>query len=114
MTSDSGTAVPPAASGPAGAEVDSTAAPGSEALALDALMEVSMPVIIEIGRTTLALSEILELREGSLVQLDRMVGEPVDVHISDQKLAEGEVVVIGDNFGVRITRVLGTPGEKRA
>lgn len=110
MTSDSTSPAPPAATG----GDDLTSAPAPDALALDALMDVSMPVIIEIGRTTLTLSEILELREGSLVQLDRLVGEAVDVHVSDQKLAEGEVVVIGDNFGVRITRVLGTPGEKKA
>ena len=110
MTSDS---TAPASSAATGVD-DSTAAPTPDALALDALMDVSMPVIIEVGRTTLTLSEILELREGSLVQLDRLVGEAVDVHVSDQKLAEGEIVVIGNNFGVRITRVLGTPGEKKA
>lgn len=73
---------------------------------LDALLDVSMPVIIEIGRTSMTVSEILKLGIGSVVQLDRLVGEPVDIHISDQKLAEGEVVVIGEHLGVRVTRVL--------
>jgi flagellar motor switch protein FliN/FliY len=91
-------------------------APASESFeALDALLDVSMPVIIEIGRTSMSLSEILQLRPGSVVQLDRMVGDTVDIHVSDRKLAEGEVVVVGDHFGVRVTRVIAhAPGGERA
>lgn len=83
-------------------------APGDlDILSFQALREVSMPVIIEIGRTNLTLSEILRLKPGNVVQLDRLVGESVDVLVSDRKIAEGEIVVLGDRFGVRITRVLG-------
>ncbi len=74
---------------------------------LDTLLDVSMPVAIEFGRTHLTVQEVLELGNGSVIQLDRMVGEPIDIFISDRKLAEGEVVVIGEHFGVRITRILG-------
>lgn len=87
----------------------SDAPAATESLAFDALLDVSMPVIIEIGRTHLTLNEILRLRAGSVVQLDRLVGEAVDIHVSDRKLAEGEVVVVGDHFGVRISRVLSRP-----
>ena len=73
----------------------------------DTLLDVSMPVIIEIGRTNLTVQEILSLSIGSVVRLDRLVGDPVDVYVSDRKLAEGEIVVVGDHFGVRITRVVG-------
>ncbi len=76
--------------------------PGS----LDTLLDVSLPVAIEFGRTLLTVQEVLELGSGSVIQLDRMVGEPIDIYISDRKLAEGEVVVIGEHFGVRITRIL--------
>lgn len=86
---------------------------GSNTLA--ALMDVSMPIIIEIGRTTMTVNEVLEVGVGSVIQLDRMVGEPVDVFVSDRKLAEGEVVVIGEQFGVRITRLItGTEGGNEA
>ena len=78
---------------------------------LDALMDVSLPVVIEIGRTRLTVQEVLQLAHGSVVQLDRIVGEPVDIYVSDRKLAQGEVVVVGDHFGVRITRVLGDAAE---
>jgi flagellar motor switch protein FliN/FliY len=73
---------------------------------LDTLLDVSMPVVIEIGRTKLTVEEVLGLAAGSVIQLDRMVGEPVDIYVSDRRLAQGEVVVMGDHFGVRITRVV--------
>ena len=73
---------------------------------LDTLLDVSLPVAIEFGRTHMTVQEVLELGSGSVIQLDRMVGEPIDIYISDRKLAEGEVVVIGEHFGVRITRVV--------
>ena len=81
---------------------------------LGALLDISMPVIIEIGRTTLTVSELLDLGIGSLVQLDNLAGEPVDVLVSDRKLAEGEVVVVGDHLGVRITRVVSAQNEEAA
>lgn len=75
---------------------------------LDTLLDVSLPVAIEFGRTHMTVQEVLELGSGSVIQLDRMVGEPIDIFISDRKLAEGEVVVIGEHFGVRITRIIAT------
>jgi flagellar motor switch protein FliN/FliY len=92
-----------------GSASEEAAAEAAESLAFDALLDVSMPVIIEIGRTSLTLNEILRLHPGSVVQLDRLVGEAVDIHVSDRKLAEGEIVVVGDHFGVRISRVLSRP-----
>lgn len=88
------------------------AAPG--AFSMDALMDVAMPVVIEIGRTSMTLNEILRLSPGSVVQLDRAVGDAVDIYVSDRKLAEGEVVVVGDRFGVRVTRVLSEPARSAA
>lgn len=73
---------------------------------LDTLLDMSLPVSIEFGRTNLTVQEVLALSNGSVIQLARMVGEPIDVFVSDRKLAEGEVVVIGEHFGVRITRIL--------
>jgi flagellar motor switch protein FliN/FliY len=88
--------------------------PGAGAGPLGALLDISMPVIIEIGRTSLTVSELLDLGIGSLVQLDNLAGEPVDVLVSDRKLAEGEVVVVGDHLGVRITRVVNAQNEEAA
>jgi len=79
---------------------------GGAGSSLDTLLDVSLPVAIEFGRTHMTVQEVLELGNGSVIQLDRMVGEPIDIFVSDRKLAEGEVVVIGEHFGVRITRIV--------
>jgi len=79
---------------------------GDSVASLDTLMDVSLPVAIEFGRTSMTVQEVLELSAGSVVQLERMVGEPIDVFVSDRKLAEGEVVVVGEHFGIRITRIV--------
>jgi flagellar motor switch protein FliN/FliY len=73
---------------------------------LEALRDVSLPVAIEFGRTNMTVQEVLELGAGSVIQLERMVGEPIDIFVGDRRLAEGEVVVIGEHFGVRITRII--------
>jgi flagellar motor switch protein FliN/FliY len=83
----------------------SAARPGGPA-SLDTLLDMTLPVSIEFGRTSMTVQEVLALGSGSVIQLERMVGEPIDIFVSDRKLAEGEVVVIGEHFGVRITRVL--------
>jgi len=80
----------------------------------DSLLDITMPVAIEIGRASMTVQEILQLGIGSVVQLDRIVGEPVDIYVSDRKFAQGEVVVVGEHFGVRITKVLGGPGSEAA
>ena len=90
----------------AGLAMRAAAGIGGMAGSLDTLLDVSLPVAIEFGRTHMTVQEVLELGSGSVIQLDRMVGEPIDIYISDRKLAEGEVVVIGEHFGVRITRIV--------
>jgi flagellar motor switch protein FliN len=87
-----------------------TTAPGGGG-SLEALLDVSLPVAIEIGRTQMTVQEVLQLAPGSVVEIERAVGEPVDVYVGDRRFAQGEVVVVGDEFGVRITRVLHTPGS---
>lgn len=85
-----------------------------EAPALDSVLDMALPVVIEFGRTTLTLQEVLALGNGSVVQLDRMVGEPIDLLVGERKLAEGEVVVVGEHFGIRVTRVVAEPGQPPA
>lgn len=82
---------------------------------LSALYELNLPVSIELGRTEMAVRDILALGRGSVVELDRLAGEPVDVYVSGRRFAKGEVVVLGEQFGVRITRILATsvPGAER-
>ena len=72
----------------------------------DALLDVRMPVVIEIGRAQMTVQDGLQLAPGSVVMLDRAVGEPVDLYVSDRRFAQGEIVVVDDRFGVRVTRLL--------
>lgn len=78
---------------------------------LEMLMDLEMPITIELGRTRMAIKRILELGQGSVVELEKLSGDPVDVFINDRKFAEGEVVVVDENFGVRITEIV-SPVEK--
>lgn len=73
------------------------------------LLDLTLPVSIELGRTSMTVQEILRLGRGSVIQLDRLAGEPIDIYVGDRRFAEGEVVVLGEHFGVRITRVLANP-----
>ena len=77
------------------------------------LLGLSLPVTIELGRTRMAVKDVLDLEHGSIVQLNRLVGEPVDILVGERRFAEGEVVVLGEQFGVRITRILATNGTGR-
>ena len=72
---------------------------------IDALDTVQLTASVELGRTRMSVADIIGLGKGSVVQLDRLVGQPVDVLVSDAPFATGEVVVIGDKFGVRILRL---------
>lgn len=85
--------------------------PSMDPAALSTVFDLSVPVAIELGRTRMSVQEVLALGRGSVVELDRLVGEPIDVFVADRRFAEGEVVVVGEQFGVRITRIIekGTP-----
>ena len=72
---------------------------------LGMLLDLALPVSIELGRTSMTVQEILRLGRGAVIQLDRLAGEPIDIYVGDRKFAEGEVVVLGEHFGVRISRI---------
>lgn len=84
---------------------------GTTARNIDLLMDVNLPVSIELGRTKMSISDILALGPGSVVELAKLAGEPVDVMVNYKIVARGEVVVIDENFGVRITQLM-TPEER--
>ncbi|KAA3635709.1 MAG: flagellar motor switch protein FliN [Calditrichaeota bacterium] len=78
---------------------------------IDMLMDVNLPIAIELGRTKMSISDILALGPGSVVELNKLAGEPVELLVNQRVVAKGEVVVIDENFGVRITQLL-TPEER--
>ena len=79
--------------------------------ALDLLMDIELPIVIELGRSQMSLKRILELGPGAIVEMDRLAGEPVDILINGKVVARGEVVVVDENFGVRILSLV-SPEER--
>ena len=78
----------------------------SEAKNLEMLLDIPLQVTVQLGKTKRTVKEILELSSGSIIELDKLAGEPVDIHINDRLIAQGEVVVIDENFGVRVTDII--------
>ncbi len=78
---------------------------------LSLLMDVHMPLTVELGRTQMYIKEVLAIGEGSILELDKLAGEPVDLMVNGKLIAKGEVVVIDENFGVRVTDIV-SPKER--
>jgi len=73
---------------------------------LDIIMDVEVPVSVELGRTEMSIGGVLELGPGSVVELSKMASDPVDLYVNNKLIARGEVVVVDENFGIRITSVV--------
>lgn len=73
----------------------------------EALLDIPLNVRIELGRTKMRLEDVLALGKGSVVPLDQLAGEPLDIYVNDKLVAKGEVLVLHDNFCVRVTEVVG-------
>ncbi|HEY8495576.1 MAG TPA: flagellar motor switch protein FliN [Limnochordales bacterium] len=86
-----------------------TAAPQPANIGL--ILDVPLQVTVELGRRRMLIREVLELGKGSLIELDKLAGEPVDVFVNGKLIAKGEVVVIDENFGVRVTSIV-SPAER--
>jgi len=80
-------------------------------LNFDVIMDVPVHISMEIGRTEINIRNLLQLNQGSIVELDRLAGEPLDVLVNGTLIARGEVVVINEKFGIRMTDVI-SPAER--
>lgn len=87
---------------------DVSASANAEPNNLNMLMDIPLQVTVELGRTKRTVKEILGVSQGSIIELDKLAGEPVDILVNDKLIAVGEVVVIDENFGVRVTDILST------
>jgi flagellar motor switch protein FliN/FliY len=99
--------------GPASFSQLAPAAADAEIRNLDILLDVPLQVTVELGKTQIPIKQILEYGQGSLITLDKLAGEPIDLLVNGKYFAKGEVVVIDENFGVRITSIL-SPAERLA
>ena len=73
---------------------------------LKVLENIDVNLIVEVGRTEITIRELLRLNEGSVVELDRLAGDPLDIMVNNTKIAKGEVVMVGERFGVRFGEIV--------
>ncbi len=79
-------------------------------LNIDSLLDISVEITVEIGRTKMSIGKLLSLSKGSIIELNRLAGESVDVYVNEKLLGKGEIVIVSERLGVRITEIV-TPKE---
>lgn len=85
--------------------------PATEEVNLEVILDVPVTISMEIGRAQISIRHLLQLNQGSVIELDRLAGEPLDVLVNGTLIAHGEVVVVNDKFGIRLTDVI-SPAER--
>ena len=97
-----------AAEGVAGA---ATAAAARESRTLEFILDVTLQVTVEVGRARMTIQDILQLGQGSVVELEKLAGEPLDIYVNGKHVARGEAVIVNEKFGVRLTDII-SPEER--
>ena len=87
------------------------AAAGDGSVNMDFVLDIPLEVTVELGRTKMLINDLLKLGQGSVIELDRLAGEPLDVLVNGTLIAHGEVVVVNEKFGIRLTDVI-SPAER--
>ncbi|MBM7072228.1 flagellar motor switch protein FliN [Shewanella sp. OPT22] len=85
---------------------DESGSVGADKENLDAILDIPVTISMEVGRSHISIRNLLQLNQGSVVELDRIAGEPLDVMVNGTLIAHGEVVVVNDKFGIRLTDVI--------
>ncbi len=73
---------------------------------LDFILDIPLEIAVEIGRTKMLIKDLLKLNQGSIIELEKFAGEPIEIYVNGKLMAKGEVVVVNDRFGVRITEII--------
>ncbi len=92
-------------------EIKKSDKPDKGALDLDFILDIPLTLTVELGRNKLLISELLQLGQGSVLELTKLAGEPMDIFINQRLIARGEVVVVNEKFGVRLTDII-SPAER--
>ena len=92
-------------------EVSESWAPGGETKSLDLILDIPLTVTVELGRSKMLINDLLQLGQGSVIELTKLVGEPLEVLVNQKLVARGEVVVVNEKFGVRLTDIV-SPMER--
>jgi flagellar motor switch protein FliN/FliY len=92
-------------------EQDANMRPGDEDVNLEVILDIPVTISMEVGNTKINIRNLLQLNQGSVIELDRMAGEPLDIKVNGTLIAHGEVVVVNEKFGIRLTDVI-SPAER--
>lgn len=92
-------------------EQDSGFVPGDEDVNMEVILDIPVNISMEVGSTKINIRNLLQLNQGSVIELDRMAGEPLDIKVNGTLIAHGEVVVVNEKFGIRLTDVI-SPAER--
>ncbi len=100
-----------AAEGGAAAKKESNGGSPVKDRNLNLILDIPLKVTVELGRTKMPVSELLNLTQGSVIELNKLAGEPMEVYVNDKLIARGEAVVVNEKFGVRLTDII-SPAER--
>ena len=89
-------------------EVAGTTTAGGQTKSLDLILDIPLTVAVELGRSKMLITDLLQLGQGSVIELTKLVGEPLEVLVNQKLVARGEVVVVNEKFGVRLTDIVST------
>lgn len=92
-------------------DAEGTVAPTGETKSLDLILDIPLTVTVELGRSKMLINDLLQLGQGSVIELTKLVGEPLEVLVNQKLVARGEVVVVNEKFGVRLTDIV-SPMER--
>lgn len=92
-------------------EQDASVQPSDEDLNLEVILDIPVTISMEVGSAKINIRNLLQLNQGSVIELDRMAGEPLDIKVNGTLIAHGEVVVVNEKFGIRLTDVI-SPAER--
>ncbi len=95
----------------AGAKMEKELAPPSEIANLDFILDIPLEVSVELGRAKMLISDLLQLGQGSVIELTKLAGEPLEIFVNQKLIARGEVVVVNEKFGIRMTDII-SPAER--
>ena len=85
---------------------DASASPEDKIRKLDMILDIPLKVSVELGRTKILVNDLLQLGQGSVIELNKMAGDPLEVLVNDKLVARGEVVVVNEKFGIRLTDIV--------
>jgi flagellar motor switch protein FliN/FliY len=95
----------------AGARMEKEPASASEITNLDFILDIPLEVSVELGRAKMLISDLLQLGQGSVIELTKLAGEPLEIFVNQKLIARGEVVVVNEKFGIRMTDII-SPAER--